>query len=349
MTAKTNAWLVMVASAIAGCDFSVDDGWDDGEQWHPEPPPAHPYTPGPSPSPTPYPSSDAAVPLGPSATPRALTPAIAWRSGDAAVHAQQVSFLGTFPEAFSLQTSALRPPDAALTVVSDQPSGGRFAYGDIVAVRPGAAATSCASGLCPTLPCANATPTCGGAQCTSKTCQRVCDGSSCRTQCGSPAPAAACNTGGAPPTIEGVVAGYLVFYNDREIAAGTLLAGVFNDYRSLAPGLHLIRTDALTPDQQQQASLCRCSAAERALERYNVLEQSSYADEAELRSELGLRATLGETVASERALAYDHMVQAAHVEQRCRFQLLAVATDTPDGCALRVSLGAPLPPPLLPL
>lgn len=353
MTAKTSAWLVMVAIAIGACDVVADDEWDDDgwhqdEHWDSEPSPRPPQGPSQSPSPTPpYPSLDAAVPLGPSAASPALAPAIAWRTGDASI--QQVSTSGLFPDAFTLSTTSLRPPTASLTLLPDQPDGGHFAYGDIVALRPGSTGSSCATASCQTMPCTSATPACGGTQCASNTCPRACGGSSCATPCGAPAPDAGCSSAAAPSTIEGVVAGYVVVYNEREIAAGTLLAGVFNDYRSLAPGLHLMRTDALTPDQTQQAVLCRRAASERAVERYNVLEHSSYADETELRGALGLRVTLGEPGAAECALAYDRLVLTAHVEQRCRFQRLAAVIDLPGSCPLRVSFGTPLPPPLLAL
>lgn len=352
MTAKTSAWLVMVAIAIGACDIAADDDWDDdgwhqGEHWGAEPPPRPAESPSQSSAPTPtYPARDAAVPLGPSAAPTALAPAIAWRTGDAAI--QQVAFAGLFPDAFTLQTSGLRPPTAALTPLTDQPNGGHFAYGDIVALRPGTEARSCSTAACPTLPCTNAAPACGSTQCADIACPRVCGSSPCPTPCGVLTPDAGCTGAAAPPTIEGVVAGYVVIYSEREIAAGTRLAGIFNDYRSLAPGVHLIRTDVLTPDQTEQAASCRRAASERAVERYNELEHSSYADDTELRSALGLRVTLGEPGAAECALRYERFVQTSHVEQRCRFELLAAVIDPLASCVLRVSFGAPLPPSLLP-
>lgn len=109
---------------------------------------------------------------------------------------------------------------------------------------------------------------------------------------------------------------------------------------------HLIRTDALTPEQTLLAALCRQVASARVVERHNVLEHSYFVDASELRSALGLRVTHGEPGAAECALAYERLVQTAHVEQRCRFQLLAAAIDVPGNCALRVSFGTPLPAPL---
>jgi hypothetical protein len=264
-----------------------------------------------------------------------LIPALAWENqSSGTLYLRDVHVEGDFPASFRLAVLQPPPPEA----IAETPEGLRYAIGYIVAVRPErpdvivgssvqvATGRACADDE----PCPQTRQWC--------TWDQQCYVEEVLCEPGQFEDCTVISTTGDPALrsspweqhIEGSSENYAVFYALDRMPSTSSVAGHYNDWRAVRPGMYLLELG--DPDEATIDAVHACQEAgyQRATEWYNAEHDTSFAD-----ADAFWSADLGRDAENEFELAF---LRAA-AKLRCELSYAERLVPRNDGRAVEIVIG----------